>query len=59
MEEADAFRRLYELRDENNKWFVSAWRRLRELDQSFWAEYQQRISDNDEEITKLMRSLCE
>lgn len=54
-----AFRNLYTLRDRNNRLFVSAWKRLKELDPEFWANYQIQISINDEEITQLMRALCE
>jgi hypothetical protein len=43
----------------NNRWFVDAWRRLRELDPDFWKKYQAVISANDTEITQTMRKLCE
>ena len=54
-----AFRNLYTLRDRNNQLFVKAWRRLKELDPEFWANYQTQISINDAEITEVMSKLCE
>ncbi len=54
-----AFERLYQLRDQNNKWFVKAWRRLRELDPEFWRQHQMAVSRIDREITELMEGLCD
>ena len=53
------FSELYKLRDDNNRRFVRAWRRLHELDPGAFADYQRAISENDEKITRLMRLLCE
>ena len=56
---SDPFYQLYQLRDKNNRLFVRAWQRLKELDPDFWAAYQQQISANDTKITELMSKLCE
>ncbi len=54
-----AFERLYQLRDQNNKRFVSAWKRLKELDPEFWRLHQTAVSRIDREITELMERLCD